>query len=87
MLIDLVDIVNGFEIVNDCIGFEFVVVLEFVFVENGYFQLELEVEKIGDVLFILEVEKVNVFDGDVLLEFGIVEVGVLEVSIDVLNDS
>lgn len=76
--------INGSESVNDCIGSESVAVLEYVSVENGYpLIIESELEKIGDVPFTLEAEKVNASDGDVLPDSGPAEVAVSEVSRDI----
>ncbi|KAF8084417.1 hypothetical protein N665_0718s0010 [Sinapis alba] len=86
-LTDPADTVNGSETVIDRTGSESVAVLEPVSAENGHPQLESEVEKTGDVPFTSEAEKVNASDGDVLLDSGTVEIGVSEVSSDVLTES
>ncbi|ESQ34696.1 hypothetical protein EUTSA_v10006715mg [Eutrema salsugineum] len=80
---------TGSESVNDLTGSEpeSVAVLESVPVENGHPLLESELEKIGDVPFTSEAEKVNASNDDVLPDSGTVEVSVSEVSSDVPAES
>lgn len=84
---DLAETIIGSESVKDRIGSESVAVVESVSVENGHPPIESESEKIGDVPFTLEAEKVNASDGDVLPESGTVDVVVSEVSSDVLAET